>query len=233
MQMCSMLPRVVKLPCNGIIITKNNNEPYKASAHTAEGLETSSAAVFAFVRGTDGLSLAIILDRPSDGSGGDATLSGTCTGDSCDDFVYLLGDDPGEGPQNINGETPFSGNWHWLPCCTDGAVLGHFGGCQTMHLQLSGLNNVDIAVFASSLGGTNWEIAATDVATAPFNFTFGETCPDPEPVSDCVCDNFAVGNSCTSSQITTSNQCACISFDAADSAECNPVTPASTSDCAE
>lgn len=209
-------------------------EPFRDSAATAEGLETSNTAVWAFVRGTDGLALALIFDKPSDGTGGKATVNGNCNGD-CSNLQLIVADDANEGPQTINGEGSFTGSWVWYECCTDGMALGPFGGCQTFSASLSKTSGLSSAIIASSTcGGTEWQVAATGTVSDLVSFEFGEECVDPVLPGDCQCDKYVLNPSCDGTTVssTNSHRCVCVSFNEnADDSECSPATPDMTVTC--
>jgi len=95
--------------------------PIGASSNT--GLETSNGMIMLLHEDllTNETSLVIVLDAPSDGSGGDVEITFNCLPLTA--FVDVA-DDPGE----FTGNAPnIVGDFFWASCCTDGGVIGGIG----------------------------------------------------------------------------------------------------------
>ncbi len=95
--------------------------PIGASSNT--GLETSNGMIMLLHEDllTNETSLVIVLDAPSDGSGGDVEITFNCLPLTA--FIDVA-DDPGE----FTGNAPnIVGDFFWAGCCTDGGVIGGIG----------------------------------------------------------------------------------------------------------
>ena len=95
--------------------------PIGASSNT--GLETSNGMIMLLHEDllTNETSLVIVLDAPSDGSGGDVEITFNCLPLTA--FIDVA-DDPGE----FTGNAPnIVGDFFWASCCTDGGVIGGIG----------------------------------------------------------------------------------------------------------
>ena len=81
------------------------------------------------VDASDGLSLFVVHDKPSDGSGGKTKTQWNLLGDTA---AEVLADDPSEAVTVSAGGTQFNSTKNWFGCCTDGYVIGQLDGSWTM-----------------------------------------------------------------------------------------------------
>ncbi|UCG32460.1 MAG: hypothetical protein JSU68_12435, partial [Phycisphaerales bacterium] len=88
------------------------------------------------VQATDGLSLFVVHDRPSNADGGSANTRYELSGDA--EGVYRsVEDDPGEGYGGGAGATVFTANHAWSECCTDGLALTGFDGTWSLTMEFT------------------------------------------------------------------------------------------------
>ena len=113
------------------------SNPDYASANA--GFEKSGHATLVMHEDPQGgLGMAVILDEPNDGSGGKVSLKF----DGLDAVKFVVADDPSETYNPSNGLI----NWHWSPCCTDGAAIFPLpgGACFTITPKLlQGISQID------------------------------------------------------------------------------------------
>jgi len=101
--------------------------PDVASANPSPDLRVADRVAVAIVespRSCGGASIAVIADRPNDGSGG--RLAGTFRSAPASMGRIVVGDEPGECAETAPGVVWCA--WVWQPCCTDGALVGPFLG---------------------------------------------------------------------------------------------------------
>ncbi|MEC8022637.1 MAG: MYXO-CTERM sorting domain-containing protein, partial [Myxococcota bacterium] len=112
--------------------------PNAASANT--GYEVSDHATLILHEDPSGeLGMAVILDKPTDGSGGHAVLGF----DGLDSVNFVVGDEPYESYDSSTGNI----SWSWVECCTDGAAIAPLpgGACFTITPKvLNGITQIDI-----------------------------------------------------------------------------------------
>ncbi len=87
---------------------------------------------------SDGLSLIVIHDGISDGSGGNANETWTLTGG--DTASVLVSDDGTEA--SATSSTVFDTNFLWASCCTDGYAIGSLDGDWTMIGGFNSFSNI-------------------------------------------------------------------------------------------
>ncbi|MDU8942380.1 hypothetical protein [Ovoidimarina sediminis] len=104
-----------------------------------------------FLDGSDGLSLGVVHDAASDGSGGSITTSWSLLGDTAD---FLLRDDVSDAYTLSGGGTLFEASNAWVGCCTDGYALGSLDGSWSLTGEfLSGATGISDWLVAGSGGG--------------------------------------------------------------------------------
>lgn len=112
--------------------------PDVASANPSPDIRAADRVAVAIVEspaGCGGASIAVIADRPDDGTGG--RLAASFRGEPAG--RVLVGDEPGECVDVAGGVTCA---WLWQPCCTDGALVGPFAGDFCTELRLESASGV-------------------------------------------------------------------------------------------
>jgi len=101
------------------------NYPFSPTHVTDPTLIDNTSHLFMVNSAVDGLTLFVINDNNSDGSGGSALMQVDLSGDP-DGMGILVSDDPGE--VVLNNPFQATGTFKWDSCCTDGMVLGTING---------------------------------------------------------------------------------------------------------
>jgi hypothetical protein len=100
-----------------------------------------------------GVSLFVVHDTISDGTGGAANMTVDVSGDTAS---VLVEDDPGEAIIDVGGlGTQFLTDHNWAPCCTDGFVIGTLEGSWQVDAQFTFLNANITAWQATSADGSS------------------------------------------------------------------------------
>lgn len=101
--------------------------PDPESANPTPDVRVSDRVAVAIVESPSscgGTTIAVIADRPRDGSGG--MLRATFRSAPASEGRLLVGDEPRECSETASGVVECA--WVWQPCCTDGALVGPFAG---------------------------------------------------------------------------------------------------------
>lgn len=115
--------------------------PDIASANPSPDIRVSDRVAVAIVEsppGCGGASIAVIADRPNDGTGGQ--LAATFRTEPARSGQILVGDEPGECVERAAGVVACA--WLWQPCCTDGALVGPLAGDFCTELMLDSASGV-------------------------------------------------------------------------------------------
>lgn len=111
--------------------------------------------------GIDGMSLGVVHDAPSDGSGGLISTTWSLSGDTAD---FLVKDDVGDVYTLGGGGTQFDAVNKWIGCCTDGYMLGALDGTWSL-----------IGTFLPDPDGiSDWLVADGSGGTLSLDFTAGK-----------------------------------------------------------
>jgi hypothetical protein len=133
----------------------------------------SNTSQLFLVNTSDGVSLFVVHDKPSDDSGGRAEMRFEISGDpdgaerlvedDINDVVYYNG--------HLFGPYIFQTNHQWDECCTDGVVIGKIGGDWSM---LVSFFNVDEVGGNEIAGINNWVATSADGSLISLNPFVGQ-----------------------------------------------------------
>ncbi len=134
-------------------------------------IPVSSLSQVFLVNASDGLSLVVVHDNPSDGSGGSTQTRWNLMGDTA---TQILADDPGENLVVSMGGTQFDSTKNWIACCTDGYAIGSLDGNWSIFGQF----------LTAPTGITSWSVVSSDFTATPLVLTPGrrvrlDTVPEP------------------------------------------------------
>ena len=121
------------------------DRPDRASANPVPDLRRADGVAVVVHESSCGTAIAVIADQARDEGGG--SLLGDFRVEPAADAAILISDDPGRGGECRlgPGAGEVSCDWAWMPCCTDGVLLGFFNRDFCMTLRLSepeGLTNL-------------------------------------------------------------------------------------------